>query len=567
MPGSKNAALTMILIAAIIALIGYFLFRDDFSPPEPAPSEAEAEEQVTTLGGQIIYVEGAVEWRRAGGEWLRAGTGINLSEGDSVETLIGGRVIVSLDDGSMLRLDSESRLTLSSMDPEHMIVSNNSGSVYSRVVQSERVFEVQADDIIYESLGTAYLTHNKEKLKGVEVYHSKVKVKDAENNEIIVDEGKMYFTLHTDEPDSAGKVFDIDKEQAQKDDFIKWNKDEDYIKFKDHLGYLADSDESLVESIALENSGGSQVSWRASSESVSGYKLVWSKTSGPTYPIRDTDQYIYYDDPTVSSGEVYPFDGAGTYYVRVCEYLNGPCGEYSNEVTVELETEETDFSSAKAVPEDEKYEVSNEKKNEPKSGGVTSISATANDSGAVSWIVDGYSAQGYKVVWSKNPGPAYPTRSGDRYEYYSDSSRRSGSVWAFSGDGTYYVRVCEYLGGRCGVYSNQVTVDLAGKTKDVSDSGDVDGQVLGLTITSGSGGNVRWAVNGYSEMGFKVVWSKNPSPTYPTRSGDRYLYYDDPFRVAALVEAFDGPGTYYVRVCEYLGGKCGVYSNEISIEM
>ena len=57
-------------------------------------------------------------------------------------------------------------------------------------------------------------------------------------------------------------------------------------------------------------------------------------------------------------------------------------------------------------------------------------------------------------------GPTYPTRSTDKYKYHSDPSTYLSSVYAFDGDGTYYVRVCEYLGGSCGVYSNEIELNL-----------------------------------------------------------------------------------------------------------
>lgn len=76
---------------------------------------------------------------------------------------------------------------------------------------------------------------------------------------------------------------------------------------------------------------------------------------------------------------------------------------------------------------------------------------------------------------------------------------------------------------------------------------------------------IEWDVEGYSENGFKIVWSKNSSPTYPLRNGDKYHYYESPEKHEDSLTAFDGEGTYYVRVCEYLGGKCGVYSNEVEV--
>ncbi len=92
------------------------------------------------------------------------------------------------------------------------------------------------------------------------------------------------------------------------------------------------------------------------------------------------------------------------------------------------------------------------------------------------------------------------------------------------------------------------------------------GQVNSITL-NGEGNSITWTVDGYSPKGFKVVWSKNEHPAYPTRDGDKYHYFSNPNQRADTLSAFDGSGIYYVRVCEYLGGKCGVYSNEINVEL
>ncbi len=89
---------------------------------------------------------------------------------------------------------------------------------------------------------------------------------------------------------------------------------------------------------------------------------------------------------------------------------------------------------------------------------VIKISANGTQ---ITWETDGYSTKGYKLVWSKNSLPTYPTRSGDKYQYFSNPDTNSASVYSFNDEsGTYYVRVCEYLGGACGVYSNQIEVEL-----------------------------------------------------------------------------------------------------------
>ena len=96
---------------------------------------------------------------------------------------------------------------------------------------------------------------------------------------------------------------------------------------------------------------------------------------------------------------------------------------------------------------------------------VESIELQVEDN-YIEWEVEGYSSNGFKVVWSKNENPTYPTRAGDKYHYFSDSSKDSDTLDAFDGEGKYYVRVCEYLGGKCGVYSNEVEIFLGGYDKN-----------------------------------------------------------------------------------------------------
>jgi S-layer homology domain len=299
------------------------------------------------------------------------------------------------------------------------------------------------------------------------------------------------------------------------------------------LGAEAAAETGDVTGITLTDAGDLTVSWDTAGYSDQGYKVVWSKTSEPVYPNRAGDEYLYYSDPTVDSAELNAFDGDGTYYVRVCEYLGGSCGLYSNEITMNL---------GGSTP----------------SGAVTSLTLVNNFDGSVDWIVNGTSADGYKVVWSKTAEPVYPNRASDEYLYYSDPAVSTADLTAFDGDGTYYVRVCEYVGSACGVYSNEISVNLTDA---------INHDVSLITMSDDGGGAISWTVEGYSEEGFKVVWSKNAGATYPSRTDDEYIYHSDPSTVASDVYAFDGDGSYYVRVCEYTGGACGVYSDELEIEL
>lgn len=113
----------------------------------------------------------------------------------------------------------------------------------------------------------------------------------------------------------------------------------------------------------------------------------------------------------------------------------------------------------------------------------------------------------------------------------------------------------------------EVKTEKVENKTEYKDSAKVSGApVSGLTL-AGEGNLVKWQWTGYAKEGFKIVWSKNPNPTYPTRDGDKYIHLTDPNAYNTKLEAWNGSGTYYVRVCEYVGGTCGAYSNEIKLSL
>jgi hypothetical protein len=161
------------------------------------------------------------------------------------------------------------------------------------------------------------------------------------------------------------------------------------------------------------------------------------------------------------------------------------------------------------------------------------------------------SSQGFKIVKAEHINPVYP---GDDYHYLSSSSARS-DTWEGLSAGTWHFRVCEYLGGSCGVYSNDITVTIAGTATETSDGS------ISLSGNTNSGNvYLNWVLSDMtSSMGFKVVKAEHVNPVYP---GDDYHYYSD---ASLRTDTWEGlsAGTYHFRVCEYLGGACGIYSNDL----
>lgn len=600
-----------------------------------------------TLGAELAYTEGAVLYRTDGSVWQEATKDTTLKQGDGVKIIGVGRAIVILDDGSAVRLSNDSEVTLASLDPAHLQIINEKGQVYTRVVKAKRLFDVNVDNLIYRSLGTAYMTVNTDETQGVEVYQSAVQVIDttskSENNtEAVVPEGSSYYDVNVEAPKKIGEITAIDPAQVEQNDFVVWNKEQDTSdeKFDDKLGVLAvvGGDQSTAvanvsgnentetapafsgtaDGISLSAVGTRAVTWVAPAGSgTNGYKVVYSKTSAPTYPTRSNDQAIYVDVGTTLPW-LYAFDGSGDYSIRVCEYkADGTCGAYSNEVSLSLVADGTSVaevvSEKKSLGEEIKT-VKNEAKEEiktvkeelksdvkalvvenkdktaefypgtPGASSVTSITLVANspEPEHVSWTTEGSlvsgMGRGVRVLFSKNPSPTYGSSMALPVGY-----KNYAKIYAKEGTGTYYVRVCEFLGDRCGTYSNEVTVTVRGggaggeyfENGEWKSNRTVNGPaasgVSSITLTANDPAieHVSWTVNGTivqgMDRGVRVIYSKSPNPTLGAAGT---IAQPVGYKRYTKVWSKFGSGTYYVRACEYLGSNtCGTYSNEITMTL
>lgn len=188
------------------------------------------------------------------------------------------------------------------------------------------------------------------------------------------------------------------------------------------------------------------------------------------------------------------------------------------------------------------------------------LSATQTSMGIYfEWgLKDVDNANGYKLVKNKTGSPKYPT---DDFVFIENKETKH-YTWTVSDGSTWHFRLCTYNGkDSCKVYSNEVTIKAP----------KITGTVKSITLTGTKDGtdkiNLEWTVDGKSDLGYKIIWSKNEEPTYPTRDGDTpaYVNTDDirKYTISNLTIA----NKYYIRVCEYINGKCGKYSNQVSIEL
>lgn len=96
--------------------------------------------------------------------------------------------------------------------------------------------------------------------------------------------------------------------------------------------------ESNVGSISLyiskQSDSKAGLSWSVDGISVKGYKVVWSNSSGPSYPTRKGDWFVYLSHPDSREYDIGGLETGKTYFFRVCEYLDGTCKTYSNETSL-----------------------------------------------------------------------------------------------------------------------------------------------------------------------------------------------------------------------------------------
>ncbi len=220
------------------------------------------------------------------------------------------------------------------------------------------------------------------------------------------------------------------------------------------------------------------------------------------------------------------------------------------------------YLTATPVSKENVVEKTQEVTSEPQTSGSITLEGQLTDPGKVKlvWSTSGLDAsKGFKVLISESVNPVYP---GNKYHYLSNPSVRQ-DYWSGLANGkTYHFRVCQYLGGKCGVYSNDIAITVAtnGAFAENVMPGSID---LSVTPVSGGKAEISWSLTDMtSPKGFKVVIDEEVNPVYP---GNEYHYYSDPEKRSDTWTGLQTGQTYHFRVCEYLGGYCGTYSNDVAI--
>ncbi len=268
-------------------------------------------------------------------------------------------------------------------------------------------------------------------------------------------------------------------------------------------GGVDDTDDDSAEDLIIvleisEEDGSLFLSWEADGDFPLGFKIAKSKThEAPTYPVMEGDEYVYLSEPSVREYLDADVAQGETYHYRVCKYLDGVCGTYSNAVSVTVEGDNGEDGDNGDDGDSDESDVT----------AITLSIRESNGKASLSWMVEGDSPLGYKVTKSTtHENPTYPVMEGDDYIYLSDEEARSYLDGDVEQGETYYYRVCDYLGAECGVYSNPVSLGITGEQSEGDGFPDTGGHRYedGIKYVQAEG-----IVNGYPSGLFEPEWKMN----------------------------------------------------------
>lgn len=374
----RTAILAIVAVVVVISAAIVFWLALKPAGTETRQSSVTTPVEQPKLGVVASVGDGRAEFSAGEDDWQPVTEGMQLAEGATIRTDEANMAVLTLDDGSAIRLDTQSSVRLTSLAADDVQVEQLAGNVYSRIVPSDRKYTVSIDSISYQALGTAFVTVKTETENGVQVFQNSVK---ASSEPQTVTEGKQYFKA-SEVADRAGKVTDIDIDALASSYFINWNifVEINDDKFKDKLGVLARVKELAAEEQAKRDaieaerlkanieatrkaaaeyekyekdqktSGtatvtrgqmslsaqGDTLNWTYTGLAPHGYKLVYAEHDSPTF---GTDKAVYFSDPRTLSAQLSKYIKKNkAYKVRVCAYTAGTesdkCVDYSNAVQV-----------------------------------------------------------------------------------------------------------------------------------------------------------------------------------------------------------------------------------------
>ncbi len=446
---NKNTVLAFIL-AVILLLVGVTTFLLTRNKGEDIESQEIVNSQPTTeeksLTATIKLQEGSFQVKSAEDDWREGNKADILEEGYSVRTVgVASRVVIAFTDGSELRIDANSEVSLESVRADRIVIKHLAGYTYNRVMPAEgRTYIVASNDAKYEAKGTAFKTATTGDEQAVEVYHNSV---IETNSNKSPKSGQKLIVKSKVAPTTSGKIESLDIEKVKADDFVEWNRgiDSKDDRFKNDLGFLQDVTPPEVtlkisdgEVIFLDSSATEGTIEISGNTEANAKVAALSKSQSGAQPV----------EVTVGT------DGSFTTPV-----MSAPLGSSVFEFVVKDRTGNTTTKTLR---------LTFQRKSQPiavDTSGVT-LSGEGDDSlqkVLLSWVYKGSTKapDGVKLLYSTQTDPVYGDEDTEAQFVESGTDAKVKYNNLTSGE-TYYFKVCilNSSASTCTPYSNEITVTI-----------------------------------------------------------------------------------------------------------
>ncbi len=436
-----------IMSAILVIIAAFYLLNLNSQTNSTDQQDPDTNQPTATLSGEIALAEGNVQYQ-SDSSWVAVTSGQSVKQGTAIKTGPDARAVINLDDGSAVRLDQSSEITLTALNNSTITITQISGRAYHRVEPGQVTYQVNTPQATTTALGTIFSTSSNQSTDTVHVLESKVRVKpkamlkDLDNNQVEVATGKQAFINPTEL-----KVDSIDQDSL-KDDFYLWNSALDKGQPMPSATPKPTSTPQPTKTIAPASSqaaaitltgsvgpGKATLKWKLHGTSApQGFKIIKSHTDNPAF---GKDEAVYVSDSQATSYTWANLDNKATNF-RIGIYNGSGISLYSNTINI----------TPQAKPSSVSY------------SGNISLGAPVREATKVilNWTATNQDqVGGWKVVYSTSPNPTYPEHTAN----YASPSDRS-TTFKDLPSGTYYFRVGAWIDSKVtnSAYSNQVQITI-----------------------------------------------------------------------------------------------------------
>lgn len=283
----------------------------------------------------INALDGGVEYKK-GDAWVALTNKTELAAGEQIRIVGKGTADLTLQDAGLVRLGSDTEITLKQVNDQAVVINLARGQLFSRTLVTDRDWQVVTAGATYSTKSTAMLNYLDDTTDSVAVFMGSAEIKADKLDATTVKAGQQFYVA-TPDVKAFQALVPISDITLQTDAFINWNatRDRELKLSETDLGVLNNTQKKADSSIELSANTTDQgvvLTWKivGTLDTSRGFKVVKSADKNPAYPGGS-----YQSENGNIRTHTWEIKDGQTYHFRVCQYqADGTCGVYSNDVAV-----------------------------------------------------------------------------------------------------------------------------------------------------------------------------------------------------------------------------------------